>query len=134
MKLAMDKQRKKELAATYTEQARPMGVYQIRNTTNEKIWVSSSMDLPGARNRLAFMKQMGMCSIHEIKPDWERFGPDAFVFEELDQVPLPEADGTTGGVPDLKQLQEDVDFLLHLWLEKLEPYGDKGYNKPKRRP
>jgi len=132
--MSLDKQRKKELAAAYTEQTRPMGVYQIRNTVNGKVWVASSMDLPGARNRLAFMKQAGLNSIHEIKQDWERYGGEVFVFEELDQIKPQQETDTTGAVPDLKQLQEDVELLLQLWLEKLEPYGDKGYNKPKRRP
>lgn len=128
--MPIDKQRKKELAAAYTESFRSMGVYQIRNVSNGKILVCGSMDLEGAANRLAFMKQTNMNTIMELREDWTRYGKDSFVFEELDQITprkeaLPEQD-------ERKKYQEDVDALLELWLDKLQPYGEKGYNRPKR--
>lgn len=126
----MDKQRKKELAAAYTGSFRPMGVYQIRNIVNEKILVCGSMDLEGARNRLEFMKQTNMNTVGELREDWTRYGKDSFVFEELDQIKPKEehlADRS-----ELKKYQDDVDALLELWIDKLQPFGEKGYNRLKR--
>ncbi|MBD0384446.1 GIY-YIG nuclease family protein [Paenibacillus sedimenti] len=128
--MALDKQKKKELAAEYKQTFRAMGVYQIRNIENGKIYVDSSMDLDGARNRLAFMKQTNMNAIIELKQDWNEYGRDCFVFEELDRIKPREEFVTV--VSDLKKYREEVDALLDLWLEKLQPYGDKGYNRLKR--
>ncbi|MBY9080258.1 GIY-YIG nuclease family protein [Paenibacillus sp. HN-1] len=126
-----DKQRKKELASAYAQSFRPMGVYQIRNVKNGKILVLGSMDLPGARNRLAFMQQTKLNSIMELREDWKEYGGDAFVFEELDQI-KPREESVTDRA-ELKSYQEEVDALLELWIDKLQPFGDKGYNKPKRK-
>ncbi|MDT3427024.1 hypothetical protein J2Z22_002558 [Paenibacillus forsythiae] len=127
----MDKQKKKELASAYVQSFRPMGVYQIRNVKNGKILVLGSMDLTGARNRLEFMRQSNLNNIHELKQDWNEYGGDSFVFEELDQIKPREE--ILNDRSELNEYQEEVDALLELWIEKLQPFGDKGYNKPKRR-
>ncbi|WP_179035174.1 GIY-YIG nuclease family protein [Paenibacillus sp. URB8-2] len=129
--MALDKQKKKELASAYAHSFRPMGVYQIRNVKNGKVLVLGSMDLTGARNRLAFMQQSNLNSIHELQKDWKAYGGDSFVFEELDQIKPREE--TVNDISELKDYQEEVDALLELWIEKLQPFGDKGYNKPKRK-
>lgn len=126
-----DKNRKKEMAAAYVQTPRRMGVYQIRNTLNGKILVLGTMDLDGARNRLAFMQQSKLNSIIEIREDWKAAGGDAFVFEELDQI-KPRED-FTGADEELAAYQGEVHALLELWLEKLQPYGDTGYNKARRK-
>ncbi|ASS64916.1 MULTISPECIES: GIY-YIG nuclease family protein [unclassified Paenibacillus] len=128
--MSLDKQSKKELASEYKQSFRPMGVYQIRNTQNGKVLVCGSMDLPGAKNRLDFFKSTGLNSMHELQQDWKTYGADSFVYEELDQIKPKEE--FMGDRSELKAYQAEVDALLELWLEKLEPYGDKGYNKPKR--
>jgi hypothetical protein len=56
-----DKQRKKELSNAYSSSFRPMGVYQIRNWSNGKVYVDVSMDLDSSRNRYAFMAPLGSC-------------------------------------------------------------------------
>lgn len=125
-----DKNRKKEMAAAYVQTPRRMGVYQIRNTVNGKILVLGTMDLDGARNRLAFMQQSRLNSIIEIREDWKSAGGDAFVFEELDHIkPREEFTGTDA---ELAAYQEEVNALLEMWLEKLKPYGDTGYNRTRR--
>lgn len=129
--MTLDKQRKKELASAYKQSFRPMGVYQIRNVENGKVYVDGSMDLDGARNRLAFMKQTNLNTIMELQQDWNKYGGDCFVFEELDRIkPREEVLNDTS---ELKKYKDEVDALLELWLEKLQPYGDKGYNKTKRK-
>ncbi|NOU68598.1 GIY-YIG nuclease family protein [Paenibacillus sp. LMG 31461] len=126
----LDKQKKKELATNYKQTFRAMGVYQIRNTQNDKIFVNGSMDLDGMKNRLEFCKQMNTNTFNELQKDWATFGGQVFVFEVLDRI--EPRDEIMLDAADLKSYRSEVDALLELWLEKLEPYDDKGYNKRKR--
>ncbi|CAI6087373.1 GIY-YIG nuclease family protein [Cohnella sp. JJ-181] len=125
----MDKQRKKQLADAYTQTFRPMGVYQIRNTENGKVLVRSSMDLEGSRNRFEFMKQMNTNTLPELKTEWDRYGGGAFEFAELDRIKPREEQ--LADRSELKKYQDEVEALAELWVEKLQPYGDKGYHKLK---
>ncbi|WP_219837580.1 GIY-YIG nuclease family protein [Paenibacillus sp. R14(2021)] len=128
--MSLDKQKKKELATAYAKSFRPMGIYQIRNTTNGKVWIDGTMDLDGARNRFEFSKQMNMITISELREDWDLYGGSIFVFEELDQIKPREE--VMNDRSELAKYKEEVEALRELWLEKLQPYGDKGYNKVKR--
>jgi hypothetical protein len=128
--MQLDKQQKKDLTAAYKQSFRPMGVFQIRNVANGKIFVDGSMDLEGMRNRITFMKKTNLNSINALQHDWVKYGADSFEFEEVDRIqPFDEIRGDDS---ELKSYKAEVDALLELWLEKLQPYGDKGYNKPKR--
>jgi hypothetical protein len=129
--MTIDKQKKKELATAYKQTFQPMGVYQIRNVKNGKIFVDGSMDLNGTRNRLDFFKQTNLNSITELQQDWNTYGGNSFIFEVLDRIKPREE--ILIDVLELKVYRGEVDTLLDLWLEKLQPYGDKGYNRPKRK-
>ena len=59
-----------------------------------------------------------------LQADWNEFGEDAFEFETLEDV-VPRTDPNYDYAADLEMLED-------LWLEKLEPYGDKGYNERKK--
>ncbi len=127
--MLLDKQKKKELTTTYRQSLRPMGIYQIRNLVNGKIFVDRSIDLEAARNRHHFVTAMSRPPIPELLADWQIYGGKQFVFEVLDKVAL---EGES--IPDEATRQRhkgELDELLALWLEKLQPYGDKGYNKKK---
>ncbi|MFC5531843.1 GIY-YIG nuclease family protein [Cohnella yongneupensis] len=129
--MTLDKQTKKELASAYAQLFRPMGVYQIRNVQNGKILVNCAMDLEGARNRLTFMQQMNTNMVSELREDWNTYGGAAFVFEELDRISPREEHMSDRS--ELKAYKDEVEALLELWLEKLQPYGNQGYNKKRRK-
>ncbi|WP_336787245.1 GIY-YIG nuclease family protein [Paenibacillus sp. MMO-177] len=126
----MEKQRKRELGTAYAQSFRRMGVYQIRNVENGKILVLGSMDLDGAKNRLAFMQETNMNTVFELQQDWNKHGGSSFVFEELDSIKPREENVTDRN--ELKKYQTEVDALLELWIEKLQPYEEKGYNRRPR--
>ncbi|WP_168122889.1 GIY-YIG nuclease family protein [Paenibacillus sp. HB172176] len=126
----IEKQRKKDLAASYKQSFRRMGVYQLRNTANGKLLICGSMDLDGARNRLAFMQQTNTNSMPEIQQDWKLHGGDSFVYEELDEIKPKEE--FAGDREEMKKYKKEVDALLGLWVEKLKPFGEAGYNQAKR--
>lgn len=101
-----------------------MGVFQVRNLTNEKVFVGSTMNLPGIFNRYEFALKSGGHPNKSLQKDWNELGADNFVFEVLEEMVPRENPGY--------DYKEDLEVLEDLWLEKLEPYGDKGYNEPKK--
>ena len=116
---------KKALLREYKETARPMGVYQIRNTANGKLFVGTSVNLPAILNRHRAELRAGGHRNRELQKDWAEFGPEAFEFEVLDTLaPREQPGGDPSG--DLRALEE-------LWLDKLSPFDARGYNaRPKR--
>jgi len=117
---------KKALKRDYKETARPMGVYQIRNTINGKVLIGTSVDLPAILNRLRTQLSYGSHRNRELQKEWNEHGADAFAFEILDALP-PSDRPAYDPADDLKTLEE-------LWLEKVSPFEERGYNvrpKPK---
>ena len=102
-----------------------MGVYQIRNTVNGRIFVSHGMNLKGNKN--SFHLKLEFYSQHnqQLREDLKEHGIEAFVFEVLETI-------DTEKIPK-ERWRKAVSDLEDKWLEKLQPYGDKGYNKPKRK-
>ncbi|MEZ4648519.1 MAG: GIY-YIG nuclease family protein [Candidatus Eisenbacteria bacterium] len=112
--------RRKELRREYKETPRPMGVYVIRNVENGKCFVASSRDIPARLQRHQFELRNGSEAVKDLLAEWREFGDGAFVFEALDVLePLD----TPGYDP-----RSDLAELERMWLEKLEPYGENGYN------
>ena len=116
---------KKALLREYKETPRPAGVYQIRNTVNGKAFVGSSVNLPAILNRHRTELRAGGHRNRELQKEWAEFGPDAFEFEVLDTL-APHERADYDASADLRALEE-------LWLDKLSPFGERGYNaRPKR--
>lgn len=99
---------------------RPMGVFQIRNTINNKVFVDSSLNVPGKINRHMFSLRAGLHAAKLLQADWAEVGEESFVFEVLENVE-PRSDANYDYAADVKTLEE-------LWLDKLQPYGENGYN------
>lgn len=126
----MKNQRRKELVEEYMNTPRPMGVFQIRNKQSGKIYVTSSTNLPGAFNS----QKAKLSSDYHVSPalqkDWKTLGEDAFAFEILEELePDPQA------AHDLKQQKIYADKVAQMekaWMEKLQPFDEKGYNRRPR--
>lgn len=116
-------QDKKRLKKEYKENHRPMGVFLIRNMVNDKVFVGVGLDLPGIINRHRFELMKGSHRSRQLQAEWNEYGSESFAFEIFDQI-TPRAD------PDFNY-REELTFLEDLWLEKLQPYGERGYNEPK---
>ena len=114
---------KKALKKQYKETLQPMGVFKIQNKVNGKILVISSNNMPGRINREIFQLDMGSHPNTALQKDYKEFGKDNFVFEIIDQLKPKE---------DLAyNYADDLEVLEAMWLDKLQPYGDKGYNEKK---
>ncbi|HEX4950083.1 MAG TPA: GIY-YIG nuclease family protein [Blastocatellia bacterium] len=117
---AEQKARKKE----YQQSHRPMGVWAIRNLVNDKVLLGAALNLPGILNRHRFELEKGSHKCQSLQNDWNTFGSERFSFEILDEI-SPRSDPAYDYRADLLQLEE-------MWLENLQPYGEQGYNEPKK--
>ena len=115
---------KKAAKLAYKASRRPIGVFVIRNLVSQKIFVGSSTDLGAIFNRIRFQLAAGAHPNKELDADWRRLGPDQFEFEVAEEL-VPRED------PNFDYTSE-LEFLEDLWLEKLQPYGDRGYNEKKK--
>jgi hypothetical protein len=75
----------KQLKEDYKRAVRPMGVFQIRNLKNEKVFVVSGIDLAGILNRHRFALVAGGHANKQLQKDWNSQGADDFAFEILDR-------------------------------------------------
>jgi DNA-binding transcriptional regulator YhcF (GntR family) len=109
-----------EIKRMYKQNRPDMGVYQIRNKNNGRIFVGSSQNLEGTRNSRLFQLRMGKIVFsRELQKDLNEFGSESFEFSVL-------------GVLDKPEQRDDIEqslaaLELH-WLEKLQPFGERGYN------
>lgn len=114
------KNEKKEMKEAYRLAKRPIGIVLIRNTTNNKVFLVPSIDIQGSLNRQKFQLTANGHPNKLLQNDWNELGSDKFEFEILDQMEPSDS-------PSFDAKRE-LDFLEEMWLEKLEPYDDKGYN------
>ncbi|MGE5621066.1 MAG: DUF2087 domain-containing protein [archaeon] len=121
----MDSAKRKEITKNYKQTRATMGVYQLKNLRNGKIFVGSGKNLEAKRNLHMFAFSInGMHEIDELQQVWNELGEKGVVFEILDVLEPKKDDANYDYRKDLETLEE-------LWLEKLQPYGEKGYNKVK---
>lgn len=114
--------RKKELKQIYKETKIEAGVYQIKNTQNNKVFIESTNNLKTINGR-QFMLKMGGHPNKELQREWLDFGEDAFVIEILETLP-EKPEGYYSVKDALKKLEEK-------WMDQLQPYGERGYHKEK---
>lgn len=115
---------RRELIRQYKETPRPMGAYCVRNTVNGRALIGVARDVPGKLNSHRAQLRMHAHRNAALQQDWDAFGADAFAFETLDLLAPSEVPGYDP-TDDLKVLEE-------LWLDKLQPYGERGYHAPPR--
>jgi hypothetical protein len=111
---------RKDIHREYKERVKPSGVFQVKNTVNGRVLLGSSWNLEGPLNKHKFMLQIGSHTNKALQKDWDDFGSDKFVFEILDEVKIIDS-------PNFN-LKDELTLLEEIWLEKLQPFGERGYN------
>ncbi|MFT9850383.1 GIY-YIG nuclease family protein [Aneurinibacillus sp. REN35] len=122
----MNEQKRAEIKREYKQKSAPMGVYQIKNLTTGKIFIGSCPNLEAMKNRQWFELNMGSHQNTELMADWKTYGEDNFSFEILEQ--LKPAEGTAGNQQHPRVYRKQLQEMEEKWLQKLTPYGDKGYH------
>lgn len=97
-------------------------MFQIRNITNDKIFVVTGQNLTALINRHRFQLQKGGHPNKALQKDWQQLGENSFAFEIVEESFVPES------VQDLKR---ELEALEDLWLGELKPFRERGYNQPK---
>jgi hypothetical protein len=111
---------RKEMHREYKERVKPSGVFQIKNMANGKVLLGSSLNLEGPLNKHRFMLKINSHPNKELQQDWNQFGPDQFTFDILETVQIQDD-------PNFN-LKDELTLLEEIWLEKLQPFGERGYN------
>jgi group I intron endonuclease len=115
---------RKQLQREYKDRPKPAGVFQVRNLANGKILLGSSLNLDGPLNSHKFMLKIGRHRNEGLQQDWDRYGEKNFAFEVIEVVKVKDDLNFNPG--------EELTLLEQVWLEKLKPFGDKGYNRGDR--
>src|SRR6266700_6394202 len=88
------------------------GIYRITCIVTKKIYIGSAINLRARwQNHCAYLRQNKHHN-PKLQNAWNKYGPDAFVFEVLEIVLIP----------DLLTAREQY------WFSKLKPFGNKGFN------
>jgi group I intron endonuclease len=111
---------KQDIKREYKERKKPAGIFQVKNTANGKILLGSSLNLEGPLNAHKFMLTIGKHRNEALQKEWDEYGGDKFVFEILEEVKVKDD-------PNFN-LEDELTLLEQIWIEKLQPFGEKGYN------
>jgi hypothetical protein len=112
-----------EIKRTCKQNSPDMGVYQIKNKANGKIYIESCKNLAGTRNSRLFQLRMGKVAFsRELQKDLNEFGADSFEFSVLGVLPK-------SGPGD--NIERQLVALKLQWQEKLQPFAERGYNSLK---
>jgi hypothetical protein len=99
-----------------------MGIVQVKNLSNGRVYLTASANTPGTINGIRFQLKMGFfLPSAELAKDWKELGEQSFVIEVLDELKPVDDDPGRNYTDDLKELEA-------IWLEKLQPYGARGYH------
>ena len=115
---------KRDINREYKERQKPAGVFQIKNIVNGKVLLGSSLNLEGPLNGHKFMLTTNSHRNELLQKEWNEYGSGAFVFEILEQVNMKDD-------PNFN-VDDELTLLEEIWLEKLQPFGERGYNKDNR--
>ncbi|GAA4714400.1 GIY-YIG nuclease family protein [Brevibacillus fulvus] len=115
-------ERKKELKQQYKETKTEAGVYQIKNTINQKVLIVSTPNLKTINGK-RFTLNMGNHMNKALQQEWNDFGEEAFTIEVLEKL-KPKETGFYDLPDELKKLEQK-------WLDRLQPYGERGYHGPR---
>ncbi|WP_338754541.1 GIY-YIG nuclease family protein [Bacillus sp. FJAT-52991] len=114
--------RKKQLKQMYKEITVEAGVYQIKNNENGKIFIGSTKNLK-TLNGLKLMLETDSHSNKELQEEWSQLGKNAFTFEVLEILKKQDD-------PYFNE-KEALSEIEKKWLEQLQPYEERGYNRKK---
>jgi len=112
---------RREMIKEYKNTLRPMGIVQVRNIKNGRVYLAASANTAGTINSTRFQLKMGsFLPSPGLAKDWKEMGEESFVIEVLDEL-KPVDDPAYDYRDDLKALET-------MWLEKLSPFGERGYH------
>ncbi len=112
---------RREMIKEYKRTLQPMGIVQVKNIKTGRVYITSSANTTGTINSIRFQLKMGaFLPSPALVQDWKELGEQSFLIEVLDELkPVDDPD---------HDYQDDLKTLETIWLEKLKPYGERGYH------
>lgn len=116
---------KKQMKEEYKQVKFKMGVFQIKNNSNGKIFIGSSLDLKAIWHAQRLQLETGTHINSDLQKDWKEFGPENFSYEILEEL--------TQTDDKLIDYKKEVKALQEMIIEELQPFDVRGYNRmPKK--
>ena len=106
----------KENKIAYKQMKFRAGIFEIKNITNQKIFLKKSKDLDRAFNSDRFQLNLGSHKNKQLQKDWNSLGADSFEFNIFDELTLK--DSTT----DI-EIQNELNELLEMHKTELKDKG-----------
>ena len=88
------------------------GIYQITCTVNNKIYIGSATNLRTRKKHHIYYLRHNTHHNPHLQNAWNKYGEEAFTFDVLELILLPEM----------------LTTREQYYLDKLKPFGSKGYN------
>jgi hypothetical protein len=110
----------KQLKDEYKLKKFKIGVFQIRNTVNQKVFIDSSVNLDAIWNRHRAELNAGGHRNETLQKEWKEFGEPNFSFEILSEL-QQDGDGKT-------DYNKEARKLALMFIEERQPFAEKGYN------
>lgn len=104
---------KKDIKDKFKNRTSIGGVYKLSCSGDSKVWLRSTTNLQGVKNRFEFAMKTNLCPEPCMSESWKVYGAQAFSFELLEEIQKGEAQTD-------KAFAQDVNTLLELYTEKLK--------------
>ncbi len=113
---------RREMIKEYKNSLRPMGIVQVKNIRNGRVYLTASANTAGTINSIRFQLKTGtFFPSPALTQDLKEMGEQSFVIEVLDELKPIDDDPAHDYRDDLKALES-------IWLEKFKPFGERGYH------
>jgi len=77
---------RKELKEAYKQMNFSMGVFQIKNVSNNRVLIDDNVDMESKWNRHKMELRFGHHKNRDLQKDWDEKGEDNFIFEILSEL------------------------------------------------
>ncbi len=104
---------KKEQKDAYKQMKFPMGVFQIRNLSNNKVMIDNSVDMLSKWNRHKLELNFGSHRNAALQKDWRENQESNFAFEILSELKTEEGEVVNYN-KELRELQKLVEEELQI--------------------
>lgn len=114
---------RRKVIKEYKRTLQPMGIVQVKNIKNGRVYITASANTRGTINSIQFQLKMGVfLPSPALAREWKELGEQCFLIEVLDELkPVDDPD---------HDYQDDLKTLKTIWLERLKPFGKQGYHQP----
>lgn len=110
---------RKEIKIEYKEQKFELGVFEIRNKIDNKIFIDSGNNIPAKFNRHKFQLNAGLHPTKELQSDWNKHGEINFEFNVIEEIEQKD---------EIKDYSKKLKELEKKYLTEAESKGINIYN------